>query len=98
VNRFTTNSCNIIADLHALSLLQRAVSSPDVSWKRILTVEILQLHALKSSLHRLPYRTACSTKLKVKVRDTLRLTVYGQSVCFGVKPLETHDQRFCFPK
>jgi hypothetical protein len=27
------------------------------SWQRLLTVEILHLHALKSSLHRLPYRT-----------------------------------------
>jgi hypothetical protein len=28
---------------------------------------------------------------------TLRLAVYRQSVCFGVKPLETHDQRFSPP-
>jgi hypothetical protein len=33
---------------------------------------------------------------KVKVKVTLRLAVYGQSVYLGVKPLETHDQRFFF--
>jgi hypothetical protein len=35
-------------------------------------------------------------KLKVKVKVTLRLAVYRQSVCLGIKPLETHDQKF-FP-
>jgi hypothetical protein len=34
-----------------------SVSSPVVPWQRLLTEEILQLHALRSSLHRLPYRT-----------------------------------------
>jgi hypothetical protein len=42
---------------HPLSLFQPAVSPPAVSWQRLLTVEILQLRALKSSLHRFPYRT-----------------------------------------
>jgi hypothetical protein len=33
---------------------------------------------------------------KVKVKVTLRLTVYRQSVCLGAKPLEDHDQiSFC---
>jgi hypothetical protein len=36
------------------------------------------------------------TKLKVKVKDALRLAVYHQSIRFGVKPLENHDQRFFF--
>jgi hypothetical protein len=31
---------------------------------------------------------------KVKVKVTLRLAVYSQSVRLGVKPLETHDQTF----
>jgi hypothetical protein len=31
---------------HLPSLFQPAVSSPDVPWQRLLTVEILQLHAL----------------------------------------------------
>jgi hypothetical protein len=38
---------------HSLSLFQPAVSSSAVPCQRLLTVEILQLHALKSSLHRL---------------------------------------------
>jgi hypothetical protein len=33
------------------------VSSPAVPWQRVLTMEILQLHAPRSSLHRLPYKT-----------------------------------------
>jgi hypothetical protein len=31
---------------------------------------------------------------KVKVKVTLRLAVYRQSIHLGVKPLETHDQIF----
>jgi hypothetical protein len=34
----------------------------------------------------------------VKVRVTLRLAVYCQSVCLGIKHLETHNQRFFFPQ
>jgi hypothetical protein len=37
---------------------------------------------------------ACSVKVKVKV--TLRLAVYRQSIHLGARPLETHDQRFLF--
>jgi hypothetical protein len=33
----------------------------------------------------------------VQVQVTLRLAVYRQSVCLGVKPLETHDQNFFTP-
>jgi hypothetical protein len=33
-------------------------------------------------------------KVKVNVKVTLRLAVYRQSVRPGVRPLETHDQRF----
>jgi hypothetical protein len=33
-------------------------------------------------------------KVKVKVGVTLRLAVYRQSVCLGVKLLETNDQSF----
>jgi hypothetical protein len=31
---------------------------------------------------------------EVKVKVTLRLAVYRQSIRLGVKPLETHDQTF----
>jgi hypothetical protein len=33
-------------------------------------------------------------EVQVKIRVTLRLAVYRQSVPLGAKPLETHDQRF----
>jgi hypothetical protein len=42
---------------HPLSLFQPAVSSVAVPCQRLLTVQILQLHALKFFLHRLPHRT-----------------------------------------
>jgi hypothetical protein len=42
---------------HLPSLFQPAVSSLSISWQRLLTVEILQLHMLRSSCHRLPCRT-----------------------------------------
>jgi hypothetical protein len=42
---------------HPLSLFKPAVSSPAVPRPQLLTVEILHLHSLKSSLHRLLYRT-----------------------------------------
>jgi hypothetical protein len=48
-----------------------------------------------SQLHCLNYTTT-GFKVKVKVKVTLRLAVYRQSVRLGVKPLETHDQIFFF--
>jgi hypothetical protein len=41
---------------HPLSLFQPAVTSPVVPWQRFLTVEILKLHAFRSSCHNLPCR------------------------------------------
>jgi hypothetical protein len=35
---------------------------------------------------------------QVEVKVTLRLAVYRQSLHLGVKPLETHEQRFFFSK
>jgi hypothetical protein len=46
-----------ISPQHPLSLLQPDVSSTAVSWKRRLTVKILQLSALRSSCHSRPCRT-----------------------------------------
>jgi hypothetical protein len=37
-----------------------------------------------------------STEVEVKVKVTLRLAAYRQTVRLGVKPLETHDQRLFF--
>jgi hypothetical protein len=45
---------------HPLSLFQPAVYSPAVPWQRLLTMEILQLPAIRSSLHSLPRRTQLS--------------------------------------
>jgi hypothetical protein len=42
-------------------------------------------------------RPGISLFIKVEVKFTLRLAVYCQSVCLGVKPLETHDQRSFSP-
>jgi hypothetical protein len=47
---------------HPLSLFYPALSLPAVPWQRLLTVEILQLHALRLYLHSLPCRTL-STEL-----------------------------------
>jgi hypothetical protein len=46
-------------------------------------VEILKLYII-------------SSEDKVKVKVTLRLAVYRQSVLLGVTSLEVHDQRFLF--
>jgi hypothetical protein len=59
------------------------LSWPAVTWQRLLTMEILQLHALRSSLHSLPYTTQLNSQLEVEV--TVRLTV-SQSVSLGVGP------------
>jgi hypothetical protein len=50
------------------------VSSPALPWQRLLTVEILQLYALKFSLHRLPDRTdfVASVFFKIAPRYGLR--------------------------
>jgi hypothetical protein len=53
----------------------------------ILTAEI----SFRSASHS---TTVC--KVKIKVRVTLRLAVYRQSVRLGVRPLETHEQRYFF--
>jgi hypothetical protein len=42
---------------HPLSILQLAVSSRAIPWRRLPTVEILQHHTLKFCFHSLPYRT-----------------------------------------
>jgi hypothetical protein len=63
-------------------LFQPAVSLPAVPWQRLLTVEILQLHALKSSLQRLAYRTGLVAQLSSRQllctdhAETLRFQQY----------------------
>jgi hypothetical protein len=36
-------------------------------------------------------------RVTVRVRVTLRLAVYRQSLRLGAEPLETHNQQFYFP-
>jgi hypothetical protein len=76
---------------HPRSLFQPAVTSA-VPWKRLLKVEILQLHALRSYFHSFPYRTdyqLITDLVRVTVRVTLRLAVYRQSLPLDDRPLET---------
>jgi hypothetical protein len=42
------------------------------------------------------YSQLTQSRVRVRVRVTLRLAVYCQSVRLGAKPLETHDQSFVF--
>jgi hypothetical protein len=51
------------------------VSTPAVTWQRLLILEILQLHALRSSLHSLPYRT----QLTAQNQSQSYVTTFGQS-------------------
>jgi hypothetical protein len=46
---------------HPLNLIQPAVFSPAIPQQRLLTMEILQFHALKQFLHNLPCRIQLST-------------------------------------
>jgi hypothetical protein len=64
-----------------------------VTYRRVLDCWPDLLHT------RLPSQEASSVLIQpsVKVRVTLRLAVYRQSVRLGDSPLETHDQYFYFP-
>jgi hypothetical protein len=57
----------------------------------LLTLKFIQAGPAQSKM--LP-QAMRNTKVKVKVRITLRMAVYLQSVRLGVKPLETHGQKF----
>jgi hypothetical protein len=84
------------------------MSSLSVSWQRILTQELSLRITMKSSCHFLISNLGLPTlqnstqfsnsnspvySSKVKVKVTLRLAVYRQIVCLGIKHLETHGQR-----
>jgi hypothetical protein len=66
----TRNYC-ATANLHKSSQHPLRHFQPAIPCQRVLTVDILQLHALKSSLHRLPYRTK-SVRVKLMLRPTVR--------------------------
>jgi hypothetical protein len=56
---------------HPLSLYQHAVSTPVVPWQRLLTVDILQLHALTPLL--VGHRLATELMLRRASRDSTRI-------------------------
>jgi hypothetical protein len=58
-SNYSTTALSTIHKLpqHLLSLFQPDVFSPAIPWQWLLTMEFLQLHALRSSLHSLPCRT-----------------------------------------
>jgi hypothetical protein len=93
-----------ISPQQLLSLFQPAVSSPAVSWQRLLTVEILQLHVLRSSCHSHPCRTLVNSTVApsllraqinwLSVSLILRPTV-SRPVFLGIKPrFGAYDQIF----
>jgi hypothetical protein len=77
---------------YPLSLFQAVVSSPAVPWQRLLTVEILQLHALSFYLHSLPYRT--QLKSKSKLLYDLRFT--ANQFVLASSPLRPTTSDFSF--
>jgi hypothetical protein len=83
----------------SVSGAQVILSQPDVHNSTQLTTQ-LQRHLFSTSLAELNCQPSTNSqfkvKVKVKVKVTFRLAVYRQSVCLGVKPLETHDQNFSF--
>jgi hypothetical protein len=83
----TTSNYSATANIHKLpqhplSLFQPAVSSPAVPWQRLLTVEILQLRALRSSLHNLPCRTPLNYQLTLPFVYILTWTTQKTQFCF----------------
>jgi hypothetical protein len=68
--------------------------------RELLFRRLLRLAGLRLKYPNQPPHTILAmltVKVRVRVRVTLRLEVYRQSVCLGVKTLETQDKRFLFP-
>jgi hypothetical protein len=86
-----TSRCSVAALNNGYS---SAMFSLDVSWRRILTMEILQLPWLR--LCPLVSAPRLNSQLTYKVKVILPLAVYRQTICLGMKPHETHDQRFFY--
>jgi hypothetical protein len=55
---------------------------------------LLLLAGVRRRYSNQPLRGNSLKNVKIKVKVTLRLAVYRQSIRLGIKPLETHDQRF----
>jgi hypothetical protein len=58
------------------------------------STELPSLNWTLSLINQLLHFTSVTWTALIKVRVTLRLAVYRQSVRLGVRPLQTHDQRF----
>jgi hypothetical protein len=87
---------------HDHILLSRIRDSPKLD-DQVLRNRVAQLYPGSEPLFVVSYdsqgyggciRIRLHTGFKVKAKDTLRPAIYGQSVRLGIKPLETHDQRF----
>jgi hypothetical protein len=85
-----TSNYNAIADLHILQittvpakLFQSAVFTSVVPWYRLLTVEILQFHALRFYLHNLPCRTQMNWLGQSQSQIQSYVTTDGQSPCLS---------------
>jgi hypothetical protein len=99
----TTINYSANVNLYTLEIIAahaKSFQSAAISTSRALvtgsTVCILQLHRLRlvfTSFLKLDYELTTDS---VKVKVSLRLTVYRQSVDLGVRHLETHDQRLFF--
>jgi hypothetical protein len=70
---------------HSLSFSQPAVTSPVDPWQRLLTVGILQLQAIKFSLHRLQYRNTSALTLSLAYNILARTTQKTQLFYFGIR-------------
>jgi hypothetical protein len=79
-----------------LAFFQPAVSSPAVPWQRLLRVEILQLHALRSSLHRPSYRTHLNSQLTYHTEIT-PFPLLESHCCIIKKPISSNRNVFTEP-
>jgi hypothetical protein len=71
-----------------------SLSSLAVARLRFPTVEILLLATISQLVHTVDFQL--TTDYRVRIRVTLRLAVYRQSVRLSARPLQPHDHRFFF--
>jgi hypothetical protein len=104
----TAGTYSTVATLHTFQLTVAHALGFSVFSSRILatdlTQELLLQITMKSSCHFLfnPFgmltlqNSTQFSNAKIQGQSYFATGVYRQSVCLGVKPLETHDQRFYF--
>jgi hypothetical protein len=87
----TKSNYSAIANLHSLQISKApAKSSQSTFTIRLLVTDLNNGDFQLMCSHRCPQ---ADTYYNFKVKVTLRLAAYRQSVRLGVEPLETHDQR-----